>query len=68
MRDLLHFMYDGEVSVESDDFDSFLKTAELLEICGLTESVEGEKGGGDEMIRLEGIMTQRKRRKSNNAK
>lgn len=37
MRDLLKFMYDGEVHLESDDFQSFLEAAKLLQVYGLTE-------------------------------
>lgn len=37
MKDLLKFMYDGEVSVEPNDFESFLKSAKLLKVYGLTE-------------------------------
>lgn len=60
MKDLLQFMYDGEVSVDSDDFDAFLRTAELLQICGLTESSEKEMG-----VNIEGFKEQRKKRRVN---
>lgn len=45
MKAVLKFMYDGEVSLEADDFDSFLKTAKLLEVHGLSDcgGVEGFK-------------------------
>lgn len=39
LKDLLKFMYNGEVSVASEDFDAFLKTAEQLKISGLTDEM-----------------------------
>lgn len=36
MRDILEFMYVGEVSVLREDLTSFLRTAELLQVKGLT--------------------------------
>lgn len=35
--DILKFIYNGEVSVDSEVFDSFLQTAEFLQINGLTD-------------------------------
>lgn len=35
--DILKFIYNGEVSVDSEVFDSFLQTAEFLQISGLTD-------------------------------
>lgn len=63
MRDLLQFMYDGEVTVECDDFDSFMKTAELLQICGLTSTVE-EKGDGDAVTGFQTERSQTGKRKT----
>lgn len=37
LLDILKFMYNGEVSVATENFDSFLKTAELLQVSGLTD-------------------------------
>lgn len=36
LRDILKFIYSGEVSVDSKHFDNFLQTAEFLQISGLT--------------------------------
>jgi len=40
---LLDFMYHGETRVEQDDLPTFLKTAEDLQVKGLTERQEVEK-------------------------
>lgn len=37
MKNVLKFMYDGEVVLEPEDFESFLKTAKLLDVYGLTD-------------------------------
>ncbi|KYB27487.1 Protein bric-a-brac 1-like Protein [Tribolium castaneum] len=38
LSDILHFIYNGEVSVDTSKLDSFLKTAQLLKISGLTDN------------------------------
>ena len=37
LRLLLNFMYQGEVQVEQDRINTFLRTAETLQIKGLTD-------------------------------
>lgn len=43
MRDLLDFMYRGEVSVDQDNLSGFLRVAESLRIKGLTEVNEKKR-------------------------
>lgn len=43
LTDILKFIYNGEVSVDSDIFDSFLQTAEFLQISGLTDDTKLEE-------------------------
>ncbi|CAH1183775.1 unnamed protein product [Phaedon cochleariae] len=38
LTDILKFIYSGEVSVDSEVFDSFIQTAEFLQISGLTDN------------------------------
>lgn len=47
LQSILEFVYLGEVNVEQDRLQSFLKTAELLRIKGLTDGLQenGEKSG-----------------------
>lgn len=44
LTDVLKFVYSGEVNVKSENLDLFLKTAELLQISGLTENIHLKKG------------------------
>lgn len=37
LKDLLQFMYQGEVSVSQEELSTFMKVAETLQIKGLTE-------------------------------
>lgn len=39
LKNLLHFMYQGEVSVTQDEIPAFMKVAETLKVKGLTENV-----------------------------
>ncbi|CAB3235771.1 unnamed protein product [Arctia plantaginis] len=48
MRDLLQFMYHGEVSVKREDLTSFIGTAEALQIKGLTNKETDEADDKDE--------------------
>ncbi|XP_018577443.1 longitudinals lacking protein, isoforms H/M/V isoform X4 [Anoplophora glabripennis] len=43
LTDILKFIYNGEVSVDSDVFDNFLQTAEFLQISGLTDGGKNTK-------------------------
>jgi len=52
LQSILEFVYLGEVNVEQDRLQSFLKTAELLRIKGLTDGLpdKGEKSGNSNKI------------------
>merc|ERR1711937_30866 len=43
LQSILEFVYLGEVNVEQDRLESFLKTAELLRIKGLTDGLQDKK-------------------------
>lgn len=48
MKDLLQFMYHGEVSVKREDLTSFIGTAEVLQIKGLTHKEVTQKDSIEE--------------------
>jgi len=47
LQSILEFVYLGEVNVEQDRLQSFLKTAELMRIKGLTDGLPDSGGGGE---------------------
>ena len=49
MKAMLDYMYRGEVNISQDQLDAFIKTAESLQIKGLTDQGGGGggSGGGD---------------------
>lgn len=48
MRALIDFIYQGEVNVMQDQLASFLATAKLLEVKGLTDNLDsGYEGTGN---------------------
>ncbi|XP_060526841.1 zinc finger and BTB domain-containing protein 17-like [Cylas formicarius] len=45
LRSVLHFMYQGEVSVSQEEISSFMRVAEVLRVKGLTDNAsEGANG------------------------
>ncbi|KAL3284909.1 hypothetical protein HHI36_019042 [Cryptolaemus montrouzieri] len=53
MKDILEFMYLGEVSVLRENLASFLRTAELLQVKGLTGDDSSESSKEEEKIDCE---------------
>lgn len=60
---ILQFMYLGEVSVQQEELGRFLKTAEALQIKGLTGE-DGEEKGSDSAFPLRDIKQYQNRRKT----
>ncbi|RZB38800.1 BTB domain containing protein [Asbolus verrucosus] len=50
LSDILHFIYNGEVSVDTSKLDSFLKTAQLLQISGLTDGTHDRVSSDNEQV------------------
>lgn len=48
IKNILHFMYHGEVLVPTEELNSFLKVAEELQVKGLNGAGQGESPGKDE--------------------
>ncbi|XP_066250931.1 protein bric-a-brac 2-like isoform X1 [Euwallacea similis] len=44
LRSLLHFMYQGEVSVSQEEIPTFMKVAETLKVKGLTDNADAPNG------------------------
>ncbi|KAH1012912.1 modifier of mdg4 isoform X3 [Dendroctonus ponderosae] len=44
LRSLLHFMYQGEVSVSQEEIPTFMKVAEILKVKGLTDNSDAPNG------------------------
>lgn len=44
LRSLLHFMYQGEVSVSQEEIPTFMKVAEMLKVKGLTDNADAPNG------------------------
>ena len=60
LQSILEFVYLGEVNVEQDRLQSFLKTAELLRIKGLTDGLPDTGGGGREAEEVRKVVTPKK--------
>ena len=50
IKDILHFMYHGEVLVPTEELNAFLKVAEGLQVKGLNGGGEEGQGGKDANI------------------
>lgn len=62
MEALLQFMYDGEVTVDSNNFASFMKTAELLQVSGLSDGVEEGGEFQNKVINVKALKVQKEKR------
>merc|ERR1711963_1190920 len=51
LQSILEFVYNGEVNVEQDRLESFLKTAELLRIKGLTDGLHSDRSQEEQVVK-----------------
>ena len=51
LQSILEFVYNGEVNVEQDRLESFLKTAELLRIKGLTDGLHSDRSPEEQVVK-----------------
>ncbi|XP_065351850.1 broad-complex core protein isoforms 1/2/3/4/5-like isoform X1 [Cloeon dipterum] len=63
LKSILQFMYRGEVNVKQDDLNTFLKTAEVLKVKGLTGDDNKESTRNVSQLFQESQSPQMKRRK-----
>ncbi|XP_028129373.1 protein abrupt-like isoform X2 [Diabrotica virgifera virgifera] len=68
LKDILKFIYSGEVSVDSSHFDNFLQTAEFLEISGLTNRQNVEECENVDTELINGSSSKSKRIRSRKKK
>lgn len=64
MKNLLQFMYDGEVTVDSNDFTAFMTTAEFLQVCGLIEGIKERIEVNNEMVNAKTSRIEKQKRKT----